>query len=191
MSWRAWAATSSSSLLIGPHGRADVEIVARKVLANLTPPLSIAGHDCRTTASIGIRSSPSTGDDALTLTKNADIAMYLAKEEGENDFRFFPRYQDTIDRALILETGLRQAAEQNELELHYQPKISATSGEVIGVEALVRWRHPLHGLLSPAQFIPVAEETGLIIPIGRWVLRTACAQAIRWQEKACSRFPWP
>jgi diguanylate cyclase (GGDEF)-like protein len=166
------------------HGRADVEIVARKVLANLTPPLSIAGHDCRTTASIGIAIFPEHGDDALTLTKNADIAMYLAKEEGKNDFRFFSSDIKTqsIER-FILETGLRQAAEQNELELHYQPKISATSGEVIGVEALVRWRHPLHGLLSPAQFIPVAEETGLIIPIGRWVLRTACAQAIRWQEE--------
>lgn len=165
------------------HGRADVETVARKVLANLTPSLSIAGHDCRTTASIGIALYPEHGEDAHTLTKNADIAMYLAKEAGKNDFRFFSADIKTqsIER-LMLETGLRQALEQGELELHYQPKISASSGEVIGVEALVRWRHPDHGLLSPGQFIPVAEETGLIIPIGRWVLRTACVQAARWRE---------
>jgi EAL domain-containing protein (putative c-di-GMP-specific phosphodiesterase class I) len=126
---------------------------------------------------------PSDGSDVQTLTKNADMAMYLAKEDGKNGFRFFTKETKTqsIER-LTLETALRHALDRDQFTLQYQPKVDMTTGQITGVEALLRWTHPDHGVLSPMQFIPLAEETGLIVPIGRWVLREACAQNMAWQR---------
>src|SRR5437773_4912382 len=127
---------------------------------------------------------PSDGIDMQTLTKNADMAMYLAKEDGKNGFRFFTKEIKTqsIER-LMLESALRRALERDQFSLHYQPKVDMASGQITGVEALLRWNHPDLGTVSPGQFIPLAEETGLIVPTGRWVLEEACAQNMAWQRR--------
>jgi predicted signal transduction protein with EAL and GGDEF domain len=172
-------------VLLGDVTDADqIAVVARKVLSSLVASLDLAGHECRTTASIGIAIYPEHGRDSATLMKHADMAMYLAKEEGKNDFRFFSTNikSQSIER-LMLETSLRNALERNQFELHYQPKIDAATDEITGVEALLRWTHPELGSLAPMKFIPLAEETGLIVPIGRWVLRTACAQNMAWRRE--------
>ena len=165
------------------EGADDVEKVAGDLLSILGQPLQLSGHECHTTASVGIAMYPANGRDAQTLTKNADMAMYLAKEDGKNAFRFFSKAvkAQSIER-LALEAALRHALERDQLSLNYQPKVDLASGQITGVEALLRWTHPDLGAVSPTQFIPLAEEIGIIVPIGRWVLRQACAQNMAWQR---------
>jgi diguanylate cyclase (GGDEF)-like protein len=162
----------------------EIEKVAAKLLDAVGQPVQLSGHECLATASIGIAMFPDHGSDVHTLTKNADMAMYLAKEDGKNNFRFFTREvkMPSIER-LALENCLRHALERDQFSLHYQPKVDLTGGQITGVEALLRWTHPEYGMLPPAQFIPLAEETGLIVPIGRWALNAACAQNMEWQRR--------
>jgi len=161
----------------------QISNVARKLLAAVVKPATINGQECRVTASIGASLFPADAKNEGTLTKNAEAAMYAAKEAGRNTFLLHSDEIKTqsIER-LMLETGLRRALERNEFVLHYQPKRDLKGGGISGVEALLRWHHPDLGLLQPNQFVPLAEETGLIVPIGRWALETACAQNMQWQK---------
>jgi len=162
----------------------DVVGIAQKFLEALTCPYLLNGQECHVTASIGISSCPDDSKDAQTLIKNANLAMYRAKERGKNNFQFYSAQMNVYSfNRLALESSLRHALERNEFLLHYQPKLDVRSGTIVGTEALVRWQHPDMGMVAPAQFIPVAEETGLIVPLGVWVLRTACAQTREWQRQ--------
>jgi diguanylate cyclase (GGDEF)-like protein len=161
----------------------DAAIVAQKILAAVARPFDLMGQEFRVTASIGISTYPQDGLDEQTLTKNADIAMYQAKEEGKNNFQFYSEKlnANSLER-LALESSLRHALERSEFCLHYQAKREIASGKITGMEALLRWNHPDLGTVAPMQFIPVAEETGLIVPIGKWVLKTVCLQSVKWRK---------
>jgi diguanylate cyclase (GGDEF)-like protein len=162
----------------------DAAIVARKILTVMARPFLLVGQEFRVTVSIGISSYPEDGLDEQTLTKNADIAMYQAKEAGKNNFQFYAvaRNVNTLER-LTLEAGLRHALVREEFHLLYQAKRDIVSARITGMEALLRWQHPDLGIVTPEQFLTVAEESGLIVPIGRWVLKTACLQNVAWQRR--------
>ena len=158
--------------------------VAQKLLSVFNTPFQIDHHELSISASIGIALYPNDGTDFETLYKNADTAMYRAKQEGRNGYSFFTNeMQEHSARNLQLSNALRHALEKNQFQLHYQPQISAKDGKIIGAEALLRWYHPEYGTVSPAEFIPILEENGLILPVGEWVLRTAISQAKIWMDQ--------
>lgn len=166
------------------ENEAHAALVAQKMLAAAARPFILMGNEYRVTASIGISTYPQDGLDEQTLTRNADIAMYQAKAEGKNNLRFYSeKLNANLHERLLIESSLRHALERNEFLLHYQAKRDIASGKITGMEALLRWQHPNLGTVAPMQFLPLAEETGLIIPIGKWVLKTVCLQSILWQKQ--------
>jgi diguanylate cyclase (GGDEF)-like protein len=157
--------------------------VASRLLTELAEPLELGGHMMQISGSVGISLYPADGHDAATLLKNADTAMYLAKSRGKNNFQFFtPDLAQRAARFFAMENDLRQAIDGEQLVLHYQPLYRASDSRLCGMEALVRWQRPGHGLVSPGDFIPLAEESGLIVPIGRWVMQAVCHQLRAWRE---------
>jgi diguanylate cyclase (GGDEF)-like protein/PAS domain S-box-containing protein len=180
------ARTGGDEFVLVLPGRADEGEAAdtvRAVLAALAHPLALDGHELVLTGSAGVAGFPLDGNDAATLIQHAEVAMYRAKETGRNTVQFYTASMNARARdRLALEMALRSALSQNEFELYYQPQVDLLSGSVVGVEALIRWRHPSMGMVRPDRFINLAEETGLIVPIGAWVLRTACRQHSDWQD---------
>lgn len=176
-------------MLTGIRHAEDAAKVARKVLQEIRPPFHVQEHELNITTSIGISLYPQDGLDADTLVKNADVALYRAKDSGRDNYQhYLPSMNAQAYERLTLENSLRRALERGEFVLHYQPQIDVPSGTIVGMEALVRWQHPDGRLLLPNEFIPLTEDTGLIIPLSEWVLRTACKQMREWQTMALPSF---
>ncbi|WP_419887088.1 EAL and GGDEF domain-containing protein [Neobacillus niacini] len=175
------------SILLPGSEEQRASIVAQQIIAKLSYPLTFQHHELMVTPSIGIAVFPTHGESFDTLIKNADLAMYHAKSLGRNNFQFFNKeLNKKAQHELDMEVNLRKALEQNQFVLFYQPQVNLETNEIYGAEALIRWTHPEKGIIPPAAFIPLAEETGLIIPMGEWAIRTACQENIKWQEAGYS-----
>jgi diguanylate cyclase (GGDEF)-like protein/PAS domain S-box-containing protein len=171
-------------LLAGLPDEKGITAVARKILESLAPPFQLEGQEIHATTSIGIAVAPENGSDVDTLLRHADLAMYAAKEKGRNNYQFFSAEMNLkAKERLELETGLRRALQNDEFSLHYHPQLDLDSGRVTGIEALLRWHRPDGQTFLPGDFLPLAEESGLILQIGEWVLNTACLQAKEWQDR--------
>ncbi|HNN36179.1 MAG TPA: EAL domain-containing protein [Pseudomonadales bacterium] len=176
-------------ILTGLHQPNDLQRVMDEVLGQFRQPFRLGEHELFVTTSVGVSLFPRDGEDEESLIKNADIAMYRAKEQGSNSYQIYsPEFGTRFRQRLTLEADLRKALERNELLLHYQPKIDVNSRRITGIEALLRWQHPTRGLVPPDQFIPIAEETGLILPIGDWVLRKGMEDALPWVRQSSHPF---
>jgi diguanylate cyclase (GGDEF)-like protein len=172
-------------VLLSQVGEAENVIkIAERILEAMKPPFRYGGQDFHMTTSIGIALYPYDGKDSEGLFKSADMALYRAKEEGRNNFQFFtPSMNLVAHERLVFENHLRRALEKNQFVAYYQPQVETKTGKIIGMETLLRWQHPEFGLILPKAFISFAEDTALILPLGEWVLRTACAQAKAWQDQ--------
>ena len=172
------------------NGAADAAAVARRLVAALAEPVTVQGTEFYVSASVGIAMYPFDGTDIDTLLMNADTAMYRAKEAGRGGFQFYDRSMNAraLER-LVMETMLRRALERNEFVLHYQPRVSLATGAIVGAEALIRWQHPERGLVSPREFISLAEETSLVIPIGEWAMGEVCRQSAAWLAAGLTTVP--
>lgn len=177
-------------ILLEDTDRIKTKDLARQLINEFSPPLELNGQEYFITPSIGISMYPEDGEDEETLIRQADTAMYLAKDRGKNNFQFYhPQLNSLSLRKMELETALRKAIEQESFTIHYQPQVDLKTGMIVGVEALLRWVHPTHGFISPGEFIPLAEETGLIVPLGKWVLQEACRQNKQWRDAGLSDIP--
>jgi predicted signal transduction protein with EAL and GGDEF domain len=177
-------------LLPDTRDRFAAGAVARRILKHLEQPIRVDAHEVFVTASIGIATYPEDGLSSEILIRNADTAMYHAKQQGKAAFQYYSAAMNaaSVER-LTLESGLRHALEDQTLELHYQPQIDVATGRIVGAEALLRWCHPQRGYISPTTFIPIAEDSGLILPIGEWALNRACRQAMEWQRSGLPAIP--
>lgn len=177
-------------LLKGVKNTEDVTTVAQKIQKSITKPFAINNRDFYVTSSIGVSIYPFDGDDAETLLQKADFAMYKAKSSGKNNYHLFNDSNDSsAAKRLTMETELRNAIENDDLVVHYQPQVNLLTGKMIGGEALIRWQHPSKGLIMPMHFIPLAEESGLIVSLGEWILGKACHHNKIWQDAGCEILP--
>jgi diguanylate cyclase (GGDEF)-like protein len=170
-------------LLTSVTGRSDVTMLAEKILKTLMAPFKLRDHELFITTSLGVCMCPEDGQDTDDIVKKADIAMYHAKSTGRNNVQFYDMDMDqNASRRFVISNSLRRGLEKHEFRVYYQPKVDIASGRIVAIEALVRWEHPELGLLSPVEFIQLAEENGLIMQLGEWVLRESCIQNVKWQS---------